>query len=92
MDTVSLVWHAGMETEYVFHAFENFPKITFLSPHGKIYGDMSFTVCFSVCFSVTPSTKSTNFGSRYLVDGFSERDEIWHFDRGGLAIDQHSGW
>jgi len=33
---------------------------------------------------VTPSTKSTNFGSKYLLDGFSERDDIWQLDRGGL--------
>ena len=30
--------------------------------------------------SVTPSTKSTKFGSRYLVDGLSEREEIWRID------------
>ena len=49
---------------------------------------MSFTVC--VCFlSVTPSTKSTKFGSRYVVDEFSERDEIWQLDIyiEGLAVD-----
>ena len=44
--------------------------------------DISFTVF--VCPSVTPSMKSTNLGSRYLVDGFSERDEIWQLDRGAL--------
>jgi len=37
-----------------------------------------------VCLSVTPSTKSTNFGSRYLIHEFSERDEIWQLYRGGL--------
>jgi len=33
--------------------------------------------------SATP-TKSTKFGSRYLVDGSSERDEIWQIDREAL--------
>jgi len=28
--------------------------------------------------------KSLNFGSSYLVDGFSEGEEIWQLDRGGL--------
>ena len=36
--------------------------------------------------SVTPSTKSTKFGSRYLVDGLSEREEIWRNDTEGLAM------
>jgi len=31
-----------------------------------------------------PSTKLINFGSRYLVEGFSEGDEIWHLNRGAL--------
>jgi len=46
------------------------------------------------CFVwVTPSTKSANFGgSRYLVEGFSARDEIWQLDRGGLAVRQHPHW
>jgi len=38
--------------------------------------------------SVTPSTKSTKFGSRYLVEGFSEWDEIWQVDRRGLDVHQ----
>ena len=38
--------------------------------------------CFFVCvfLRVTLSTKLTNFGSRYLVEGLSEQDEIWHDD------------
>jgi len=37
--------------------------------------------CLLVRVSVTPSTKSTMFGSRCLVHGLSERDEIWQLDR-----------
>jgi len=33
-----------------------------------------------------PSTKSTNFGSIYLLEGFSEHDEIWQLDRGRLNV------
>ena len=39
-----------------------------------------------VCVSIMPSRKSTNFGRRYVVDGFSERDEIWQIDRGVLLF------
>ena len=39
-----------------------------------------------------PSTKSTNFGNRRLVEGFSELDEIWKLNRGGLAIYHHPDW
>jgi len=37
-------------------------------------------------FLVTLSTKLTTFGSRYFVDGLSERDEIWQIDREGLTV------
>jgi len=30
--------------------------------------------------------KSTNFGSRCLVDRLTEGDEIWQIDREGLAV------
>jgi len=40
--------------------------------------------CLCLCLWVTQSTKSTNFGSRYLVRGFSELDEIWQLDTGAL--------
>ena len=42
-----------------------------------VCGDTSF-------MSVMPSTKSTKFDSRYLVDRLSERDEILYIDRGAL--------
>jgi len=52
-------------------------------------GDISFTVCFFVVllcfFVVTPATKSTKFGSIYLGEGSSERDEILQVGRGRLA-------
>ena len=41
---------------------------------------------------VTPSTKSTDFGRRYHVEAFTERNEIWQLDRGGLAIYHHPDW
>ena len=61
-------------------------------PACGLFGKTSvgLAVCFCVYVSLTPSTKSTNFGSRYLVDGLSERDIIWQLDRGGLAIYQHA--
>ena len=39
-----------------------------------------------MCIRVTPSTKSTNSGSRYLLDGFSERDEIWQIEEDLLYV------
>ena len=58
--------------------------VCFLSPH---------TVCVCVCnLFVTPLMKSTNFCSRYLIEGFSEWDEIWLFDRRGLAVYQGQDW
>jgi len=53
---------------------------------------ISFTVYYFVCLSVClcgESSKSTNFGSRYLVEGLSEGDEIWHLDGGSLAVPHH---
>jgi len=52
--------------------------------HLVVCRDMSFTVFLSV----TPSAKSTEFGSRYLVDGLSKQDKIWQIDRGGFAVHQ----
>jgi len=46
----------------------------------------------SVCLSVTPSAKSTNFGSRYRIEGFSEWDKICQLDRGRLAVHHHPDW
>ena len=43
------------------------------------------TVCFlCVVLWVTPATESTKFGSRYLGERSSERDEILQVARGGL--------
>ena len=39
-----------------------------------------------------PSMKSTNFGSRYLVDRLSEWDEIWQVDMGVLVVHQGQDW
>jgi len=50
-------------------------RFSLLWPHG-VRKLSSFTVF--VFLWVTPSTKSTNFCSRYLVQALSERDEIWH--------------
>ena len=50
--------------------------VCLLSPHG-MRRNWENVVYF---LSVTPSTKSTKFGSRYLVEGLSERAEIWHDD------------
>jgi len=53
-----------------------------------VCGDILFTV-FVCVLSAMPSTKSMNFGSRYLIDGLSEGDEIWHIDRTtALAVHQ----
>jgi len=40
-----------------------------------------------LCVSVGHAVNE--FDSRYLVEGFSARDEIWQLDRGGLAIRHH---
>jgi len=56
-------------------------------------GDISFTVCFfQPRLSVTLSTKSTKFGSRYLVDRLSKGGEIWHVVSPGLAVHRHGYW
>jgi len=43
----------------------------------------SLLYAFFLCLSVTPSMKSTNFGSRCLVEGFPEGDEICQLGGGG---------
>jgi len=50
------------------------------------YVEIIIVYCFFLCMcvSVMPSTKLINFGSRYLVEGFSEGDEIWPHNRGAL--------
>ena len=61
----------------------------FLSPHGAWYVETYRLLFF--CrprLSVTLSTKSAKFGSRYLVDRFSEGDEIWYIGSPGLAVHQ----
>jgi len=35
------------------------------------------------------ATKSTKFGSRYLGEGLSERDEILQVARGGVGVPHH---
>jgi len=52
---------------------------------------MLFTVFLSVTLS-TKSTKSTKFGSRYLVDKLLQAYEIWHIGSPGLAADQCREW
>jgi len=47
----------------------------------------SFTVCLCVCLCVDHvANKSTNFGSKYLVEEFSEEGKIWHLGTGDLPI------
>ena len=36
--------------------------------------------------------KGKNFGNRYLIQGWSELDEISQIDREGLAIHHHPDW
>jgi len=69
----------------------------FLYRHRMACGDIVYCsllcvcvcVCVFVCLfvAVTQSTKSTNFDGWYLVQGVSERDEIWQ-----LAIRHHPDW
>jgi len=51
--------------------------------HASVFTDELF--CRSR-LSVTLSTKPTKFCSRYLVQGLSEGDEIWHFGSPSLAV------
>jgi len=57
-----------------------------LTSRRMICGDYNrlLFVFLCMCVSVMPSTKLINFGSRYLVEGFSEGDEIWPHNRGAL--------
>ena len=43
-------------------------------------------------FVCVPINEIDELGSRYLVDGFSERDEISQLGRGGRAIHYHPHW
>jgi len=54
----------------------------------SLTGHGPYRVLFFVGLSVTLSTKSTKFGSRYLVDTSSEREEILHIGSPGLAVHQ----
>jgi len=47
--------------------------LPFYSPHGN--AETIHRILFYVS-KATPSTKSTNFGSRYLLQGFSELDKV----------------
>jgi len=80
--------------------------IKLMCPYYILHGDCFVSCCmvmrrlyhsecimwFLFFLSVTPSTKSTNFGSRYLVEGLSEGDEIWQLDRGCLPVCHHWDW
>jgi len=57
--------------------------INFHFCHCMLCGDY-IVYCLFVFVWVTLSMKSTNFGSRYLIEGFSEWDEMWQLDRGTL--------
>jgi len=59
----------------------------FLSPHA-----MHAKTCRLLFLWVTPFMKSTKFGSRYLAEGLTKRDEIWQIDRGSLATHNHPDW
>jgi len=61
-----------------------------LLPHGMRRHCLLFLCAYFL--SVMLSTKSMNFGSRYLVHRLSDQDEIWHIDRGGLAVHQCHDW
>ena len=57
------------------------------------YVETSFTVFLCAYYLlVILSTKSMNFGSRYLVHRLSDQDEIWHIDRGVFAVHQCHDW
>jgi len=57
------------------------------------YGDAEiYHLLFFLCVCVLSVTLSTNFGSRYIVHRLSDRDEIWHIDRGCLAVHQRQDW
>ena len=51
-----------------------------LSPHGM----RSYIVYCFFCLSVTPSTKSTNFGCRYLIERFQNGTKFSSFIEGAL--------
>jgi len=57
-----------------------------------VRGDRNVVYCFLSVTLSTKSTKSTKFGSRYLVDKLSEAYEIWHIGSSGLAADQCREW
>ena len=63
-------------------------RCDYLSPHG-IHADTCRLLFFGSRRQRNRRTLAANFGSRYLVDGLSERDEIWHIDTEGLAIYNH---
>jgi len=69
----------GLSSNYFDHLF-------LLLPH------VMRRLVISCFLSLTLSTKSTKFGSRYLIDRFSERDKIWHIDRWGLAVRHFQHW
>ena len=70
-------WRSGQTHRQSFGS----KRTLLLSPHGRPMRRRRLLL-----FSVTLSTKFTTFGSRYFVDGLSERDEIWQIDRGGLTV------
>ena len=54
-----------------------------MSPH-VMWRHIVYCFCGFVVLWVTLATKSTKFGSRYLGEGSSERDEILQVAKGGL--------
>jgi len=59
-----------------------------LSPHG-VCGDMSFNTVLFGRHAVNDIDEIWQYISRI---GVSERDDIWHVDRGGLAVHQGQDW
>ena len=66
----------------------------FVTPINRWYSTSRHIVyCFCRSrVSVTLSTKSTKFGSRYLVDRLSEVDEIWQIVSSEIAVHQCRDW
>jgi len=68
------------------HAWLQFERL--LSPH-LIPRHIVYCMFLWLFLWVTPATKSTKFGSRYLGEGSSERDEILQVARGGVDVPHH---
>jgi len=75
----------GPASRHLFPEFGEFRSTGPAIPCGDVHRPFTDALVFCVCVSVCHAVKEIDeLWQHYLVQGFSERDEIWQLGRGAL--------